>query len=109
MFSKSSIETFYSFKRDKIILFRKNEEYEGYWEETRYLERQDKDGKTIFEDGMAVVIMGNNSVYQYSMEDPFPILGRFIQIEKSKYTDFNIRIIWHTFIQRKNSLDLKED
>lgn len=90
-FSKSSIETFYSFKRDKIILFRKNEEYEGYWEETRYLERQDKDGKTIFEDGMAVVIMGNNSVYQYSMENPFSHLrpiyaNRKIKIYRFQYS-----------------------
>ena len=89
-FSKSSIETFYSFKRDKIILFRKNEDYEGYWEETRYLERQDIDGKAIFEDGIAVVITDNDAFYRYSTEDPFshlrPIyVNRRIKIYRLQY------------------------
>lgn len=70
-FSKSSIKPFYSFKRDNIILFRKNEDYEGYWEETRYLQSQDEDSQTIFEDGIAIVFKDKNNVYRYSSTYPF--------------------------------------
>lgn len=90
-FSTSSIKPFYSFKRDKIILFHKNEDYEGYWEETRYLESRNEDGHTIFEDGIAVVVTDNDTIYRYSTMDPFPHLtpiyiNRRIKIYRLQYS-----------------------
>lgn len=38
-FSRSSLDNYYSFKRENFILFKKNDVYDNYWEETRYLEK----------------------------------------------------------------------
>ena len=67
----SSLRTVYTFKRSQWILFRRAEDYEGYWEETRYLEQREEDGHAVYEDGMAVVFTGNSPAYSYSTADPF--------------------------------------
>lgn len=89
--STSSLNTFYSFKRSQWILFRKNEDYEGYWEETRYLEQREENGETIHEEGMAVVFTSNDSVYRYSGLNPFSNLlpiysSRRIKIYRLRYS-----------------------
>ncbi|MCM1302129.1 MAG: hypothetical protein NC250_08425 [Alistipes senegalensis] len=69
--STALLNPFYSFKRSQWILFRKNEDYEEYWEETRYLEWREEDGKTFYEDGMVVFFTSSDSFYRYSEANPF--------------------------------------
>jgi len=89
--SAALLNPFYSFKRSQQILFRKNEDYEEYWEETRYLEWRKKDGKTIYEDGMVVFFTSNDSVYRYSEANRFSNLipiytSRRIKIYRLRYS-----------------------
>ena len=56
--SVKEIQKYYTFKREGFILFKKNDIYDNYWEETRYL--QDN------EDGLAILFrssMGKRYVY----------------------------------------------
>lgn len=45
---RSSLEQYYKFKRPCCIIFHKNDIYDDYWEETRYLEKE--------EEGLALII-----------------------------------------------------
>lgn len=45
---RSSLEQYYRFKRPCCIIFHKNDIYDDYWEETRYLEKE--------EEGLALII-----------------------------------------------------
>lgn len=45
----------YTFKRDGFILFKKNDIYENYWEETRFLQEE--------EEGIAIRFIGNGRNY----------------------------------------------
>lgn len=87
----SSLETVYTFKRSHWILFRRSDDYDGYWEETRYLEQREESGHAVYEDGMAVVFTERSSVYSYSTADPFsgfiPIYtGRGFKVYKFLYS-----------------------
>lgn len=87
----SSLGSVYTFKRSQWILFRRNDDYEGYWEETRYLEQREDDGRATFEDGMAVVFTGRNAVYSLTYTDPFsgmiPVYtGKGIKIYRFHYS-----------------------
>lgn len=44
----TSLKPYYRFKRPCCIIFRRNDIYDGYWEETRYLEKE--------EEGLALII-----------------------------------------------------
>ena len=87
----SSLGSLYTFKRSQWILFRKNNDYEGYWEETRYLEQRVENEQTVYDDGMAVVFTGRRSVYSDSINDPFsgriPVyVGKGFRIYRFQYS-----------------------
>lgn len=69
--SSNEISRFYTFKRNQWILFRINEDYNGYWEETRYLEKHEEDGSTTYDEGMAIVFSNGPSVYSNLERNPF--------------------------------------
>lgn len=87
----SSISSYYTFKRSQWILFRRNDDYDGYWEETRYLEQRGGDGDDCFEEGMAVVFTSSDAIYRLSGSDPFsgriPVYSdRKVRIYRFRYT-----------------------
>lgn len=45
----AELANYYNFKRDGIILFKHSYDYDGYWEETRYLENEDDEGLALFD------------------------------------------------------------
>lgn len=53
--SENTLKTYYTFKRPGVIIFKKNDLYEDYWEETRYLDEK--------EEGMAIVFRTGSSSY----------------------------------------------
>ncbi len=53
----SNLKGYYSFKRERVIVFKKSEDYNELWEETRYIEGQ--------EGGMAIVFSNNKLPYSY--------------------------------------------
>ena len=60
------LNNYYSFKRNQVIVFKKNEDYDGYWEETRYIEGE--------EDGLAIVFTersSSNSQYSYNFNSSY--------------------------------------
>lgn len=59
---ENSLSGLYSFKRERLIIFKRSEDYDGYWEETRYLEGR--------EEGIAFVFQGNASQYNRSLYTP---------------------------------------
>lgn len=89
--SVSSLDSLYSFKRNQVILFRRNDDYPGYWEETRYLERKETDGKSFFEEGMAIFFTDSDSVYRYSSNPFYSLTPTFansrIKIYKIQYSN----------------------
>lgn len=93
------INSLYSFKREEQwILFRKNEDYEGYWEETRYLECLEDGKGFVYEDGIAVVFSNNDSLYKYSGINSFNNLTPFyinreIKIYKLQYS-YNLKYLY---------------
>lgn len=89
--SITHINTFYSFKRSQLILFRRNDDYEHYWEETRYLERRELNEKTTYEEGMAVVFTNYDSDRRYALQNPFSNLvpiysSRRVKIYRLQYS-----------------------
>lgn len=69
--SISRINKYYSFKRDNWVLFRRNDDYERYWEETRFLESRVEEGVVKYEEGIVLVFTKNDFVHRNSVLNPF--------------------------------------
>lgn len=105
---RSSLEPYYRFKRPCCIIFHKNDIYDDYWEETRYLEKE--------EEGLALIIdepifqrssvthyraypefcnskfifsYGKIRIYQFSFADQ---LSNYFSLEKSFSLEGGLRI-----------------
>lgn len=76
---QTSLTGLYSFKREQLILFKRSEDYEGYWEETRYLEGRDE--------GIAIVFQGSSSPYNRSQYTTSHFYGK-----SPIYTNSRIKI-----------------
>lgn len=82
--SLKKLESFYRFKRRDIILFKRNDIYENYWEETRYLEDD--------EEGVAIVFK-NDKRYYFNQKYPLQEFNRHKPI--CEFQSFDIFEISH--------------
>jgi len=73
-----TLEGLYHFKRKGIILFKKNDIYENYWQETRYLEGD--------EDGIAIVFK-DDRLYNFNQKYPLQEFNRHAPLLKSPSFD----------------------
>ena len=76
----------YTFKRPGVILFKRDDIYENYWQEVRYLEGKD-------EEGILVCYFHNDSNYHYTLRPSLIWQNKHVQIFKIKY-DFNTRELY---------------
>ena len=89
----NSLEDYYTLKReeDKTIIFRRSEDYEGYWVETRYLE--DK------EDGIAIIFR-DRAYYHYGISTTPVYFYGLTPI----FTSSHIKIYQFSYNERTESL-----
>lgn len=100
--SINEISRFYSFKRSQWILFRRNEDYSDYWEETRYLEKHEENDSTIYDEGMAVVFSNAPSVYSNLERNPFSNFSPIFSNSRVKIYRFSYSIlIDHIYTEKK--------
>ncbi len=105
---RSSLEPYYRFKRPCCIIFHKNDIYEDYWEETRYLEKEEEGlaliideptsrtssviydkSFTEFSDSKLIFSYGKIRIYQFSFADQ---LSKYFSLEKSFSLEGGLRI-----------------
>jgi len=84
--STSSYETIaqnYNFKRNAVILFKRDDVYDNYWQEVRFLEGKE-------EEGLVLCYYQKESDVHYRFRPYMVYHNKYVQIFKIKY-DFNSR------------------
>jgi len=99
--SSNEISRFYTFKRSQWILFRRNEDYYGYWEETRYLEKHEEDGSTTYDEGIAIVFNNGPSVYSNLERNPFSSFTPIFSNHRVKIYRFSYSLSIDSFYTEK--------
>ena len=84
--SYKSLSESYNFKRKGIILFKHDDIYDSYWQETRYIEGDDQEGLVICYDA------SDNNV-RYTLRPYLVCQNRFVQIFRIKH-DYSTRIFY---------------
>ena len=105
---RSSLEQYYRFKRPYCIIFHKNDIYDNYWEETRYLEKEEEGLALIIDEPISqsssviydraypefcnsklIFSHGKIRTYQFSFTDQ---LSEYFSLEKSFSLEGGLRI-----------------
>lgn len=73
--NKHDISEYYTFKRDNVILFKKCDDYDGYWEESRYLDNYENEGIALFS--------SNSQNHLYCEKDVVKKTSRFLLVKIS--------------------------
>lgn len=81
--SYETLASSYTFKRKGVILFKRDDIYDNYWQEVRYLE-----GKDV--EGLVVCYFQKESDVHYKLRPSLIWQNKHVQIFKIKY-DFNTR------------------
>lgn len=105
---RSSLEPYYRFKRPCCIIFHKNDIYDDYWEETRYLEKEEEGLALIIDEPISqrssvtyyreypefcnsklIFLHGKIKIYQFSFAVQ---LSKYFSLEKSFSLEGGLRI-----------------
>ena len=93
--NKHEFREYYTYKRDNVILFKKSNDYDGYWEESRYIDNYEDEGIALFSSnsrnyiyyekdvikktsGFVLVKISHSSTYYeefYANERPYTLRG----------------------------------
>ena len=66
---------YYTYKRDNVILFKKSNDYDGYWEESRYIDNYEDEGIALFS--------SNSRNYIYYEKDVIKKTSGFVLVKIS--------------------------
>ena len=86
--NKHEFREYYTYKRDNVILFKKSNDYDGYWEESRYIDNYEDEGIALFS--------SNSRNYIYYEKDVIKKTSGFVLVIvlliTKNFTQMNVHI-----------------